>query len=336
MPLRARCALVSALALVTLTTVPAAATAAPPPAPLDYAALGDSYSAGAFVRPWAVDDGCGRSTLSYPQQTARHLNVRLTDVTCSAAEVRAGVLEPQTEFAGPPSVPPKGGWTPRPAQIEAVTASTDLVTLGIGGNSVGFVDVVTRCIEQGIASLGTGSPCTTHYTRGSGARALDGRIAALEADLATTLKNIRSRAPHAKVAVVGYPAVVADRTGCSFGSWRRLGTVTRGDMPFLDALERRVNTVLRTQAQRAGAAYVDTYTSSTGHGVCAAPDQRWMYGIKDDLTGPGTQSDTPSALCRSIPAPGEACTFLHPNLRGTTHQADLVTRTLTTLGATRR
>ncbi|WP_327133383.1 SGNH/GDSL hydrolase family protein [Streptomyces sp. NBC_01343] len=331
---RARYALVSALALTILTGAPAAA--APPPAPLDYTALGDSYSAGAFVRPWAVDDGCGRSTLSYPQQAARRLNVRLTDVTCSAAEVRAGVLEQQTEFTGPPSVPPKAGWAPRPAQIKAVTAATDLVTLGIGGNSVGFVDIVTKCIEQGIASFGTGSPCSAHYSRGSGKSRLDAGFTALEADFATTLKGIRTRAPHAKVAVIGYPAVVADAKGCSFGSWRQLGTVTKGDMPFLDALERRVNTVLRTQAQRAGAAYVDTYTSSTGHGVCSAPDQRWIYGIKDDLTGSGTQSDPPSGLCRRVPATGEACTFLHPNLPGTTHQAALVTQALTELGAIRR
>ncbi|MER7463803.1 SGNH/GDSL hydrolase family protein [Streptomyces sp. NPDC097981] len=330
-----RLALAAATALAALATTLAPASAAPAPPPLDYTALGDSYSAGAFVRPWAAGDGCGRSAVSYPQQTARRLDVRLTDVTCSAAEVRAGVLEPQTELTGPPSVPPKTGWAPRPAQIKAVTATTDLVTLGIGGNSIGFVDIVRKCIEQGIAAFGIGRPCSTHYTRGPGTAWLDGRFTALEADLATALKDIRTRAPHAKVAVVGYPAVVADSTGCSFGEWRRLGTVTKGDMPFLDTLERRVNTLLRTQAQRAGAVYVDTYTSSTGHGVCAGADQRWMYGIKDDLTGSGTQSDPPSGLCRLVPGDGEACTVLHPNLRGTTHQADLVTQALAGLGARR-
>ncbi|MYT25053.1 SGNH/GDSL hydrolase family protein [Streptomyces sp. SID7760] len=332
----------AATAALTLTALAAALSPTSAAAggagrtPLEYTALGDSYSAGAFVRPWADEDGCGRSTLSYPQQTARRLNLRLTDVTCSAAQVRAGVLEPQTELTGPPSVPPRGGWAPRPAQIQAVTAATDLVTLGIGGNSIGFVDVVTRCIAQGIASFGTGSPCSTHYTSGSGQSRLDARFTAMEADLATTLKEIRTRAPHAKVAVVGYPAVVADTGGCSFGSWRQLGTVTKADMPFLDALERRVNTVLRTQAERAGAVYVDTYASSTGHGVCAAPDQRWMYGLKDDLTGPGTQTDQPSDLCRALPATGEACTGLHPNLVGATHQSDLVTQALTGLGAAAR
>ncbi|MEV0410115.1 SGNH/GDSL hydrolase family protein [Streptomyces sp. NPDC050448] len=331
-----RLTLAAAAAATALAALTTAAAAPPSPPPSDYVALGDSYSAGAFVRPWAADDGCGRSTLSYPQQTARRLNVRLTDVTCSGAEARAGVLEPQTELTGPPSVPPKNGWAPRPAQIKAVNAATDLVTVGIGGNSVGFVDIVKKCIEQGIASFGTGSPCSTHYTRGPGTSWLDGRFTALEADFATTLKDIRTRAPRAKVAVIGYPAVVADRTGCSFGSWRQLGTVTKGDTPFLDTLERRVNTLLRTQAQRAGAVYVDTYTSSTGHGVCAAADQRWTYGIKDDLTGSGTQSDPPSGLCRLIPGDGDACTVLHPNLRGTTHQADLVTQALAGLGATRR
>ncbi|WP_406387116.1 SGNH/GDSL hydrolase family protein [Streptomyces sp. NBC_00211] len=341
MPSRTRSAVVAALALMALTAGPVPATAAPPAAPLDhtaldYTALGDSYSAGAFVRPWATNDGCGRSASSYPQQTARRLGVRLTDATCSAAEVRAGVLEPQTELSGPPSVPPRNGWAPRPAQIKAVTAATDLVTLGIGGNSVGFIDIIKKCVEQGVAAFGIGSPCSTHYTRGPGAGPLNGRFTALEADFATVLKEIKARAPRAKVAVVGYPAIVADRTGCSFGSWRQLGTVTKGDMSFLDTLERRVNTVLRAQAQRAGAVYVDTYASSTGHGVCAAPEQRWMYGIKDNLTGPGTQSDPPSGLCRMVPGNGEACTVLHPNLRGATHQADLVTRALTGLAARSR
>ncbi|MET9882341.1 SGNH/GDSL hydrolase family protein [Streptomyces sp. NPDC006430] len=329
-------ALAAVTALATLTTTLAPASAAPAPPPLDYTALGDSYSAGAFVRPWTADDGCGRSALSYPQQAARRLNVRLTDVTCSAAEVRSGLLGPQTELTGPPSVPPKNGWAPRPAQIKAVTATTDLVTVGIGGNSIGFLDIVKTCIAQGIATLGLGSPCATHYTHGPGTTPLNGKFTALEADFATALKDIRTRAPHAKVVVVGYPAIVADGTGCTWGSWRALGTVTKGDMPFLDTLERRLNILLRTQAQRAGAVYLDTYASSTSHGVCAGPDQRWMYGIKDSLTGSGTQSDPPSDLCRLVPGDGDACTVLHPNLRGTTHQADLVTQALAKMGATRR
>lgn len=297
-------------------------------------ALGDSYSAASWVRPWNTD-GCGRSEQDYPHQAARRLKLKLTDVTCSAAEVGAGLLGPQSELKGPPSVAPPGGWAAKPAQIRAVSASTDLVTVGAGGNSVGFAEIVETCVKQGLVSFGTGTPCTDHYTRGEAASRLDSRFAALEADFAALLKEIRTRAPRAGVAVVGYPAVVDQAAGCGWGSWNQLGTVTKGDMPWLDTLERRVNTLLRDQARRSGAAYVDTYASSTGHGVCATGEQRWMYGIKDSLTGPGDQSDPPSELCRSIPARGEACTVLHPNLRGATHQADRVTEALAGLGARR-
>ncbi|MEV7545969.1 SGNH/GDSL hydrolase family protein [Streptomyces sp. NPDC089915] len=323
----------TALAAAAAALAPAAAAEAPP---LNWVALGDSYSAGAFVRPWAEGDGCGRSAVNYPRQTAARLKVRLTDVTCSGAEVRAGALEPQTDMSGPPSVPPKGGWAPRPPQVRAVSAGTDLVTVGLGGNSVGFADIVQKCVERGLAAFGLGSPCSTHYAGGAAATALEGRFTALRADFATLLREIRTRAPRAKVAVVGYPAVVAEAGGCRWGSWPQLGTVAKGDMPWLDSQERRVNTLLREEAGRAGAVFVDTYSAGTGHGVCAADGQRWMYGIKDDLTGEGGQRDAPSELCRLIPARGEACTVLHPNLAGVTHQAEAVTRALTALGAARR
>ncbi|UQX02751.1 SGNH/GDSL hydrolase family protein [Streptomyces sp. RerS4] len=336
---RTRVALAAATALVAaaaaLTPAAAAPGAGSSAATLDYVALGDSYSAGAFVRPWAVDDGCGRSAVNYPRQAARRLGARLTDVTCSAAEVRAGLLEPQTELTGPPSVPPPGGWAARPPQVHAVSADTDLVTVGAGGNSIGFVDIVRTCVEKGLAAFGMGNPCTTHYSRGAAAGELDRSFTTLRADLTALLGEIRRRAPRAGVAVVGYPAVVDDGAGCGWGSWNQLGTVAKGDTAWLDSVERRLNTVLREEAGRAGAAYVDTYASSAGHGVCASGELRWMYGIKDTLTGEGTQSDPPSELCRSIPARGEACTVLHPNVRGTTHQADRVTETLRTLGASR-
>lgn len=324
----------AAAALIATALVPQTRARAQA-APLSYVALGDSYSAGSFVRPWNAD-GCGRSEQDYPHQAARRLKLKLTDVTCSAAEVRAGLLGPQSELKGPPSVPPPGGWAAKPPQVRAVTAAADLVTVGAGGNSVGFSEIVETCVKRGLASFGTGSPCTDHYARGGGAAGLDARFTALEADFAELLREIRTRAPRAGVAVVGYPAVVDEAAGCGWGSWHQLGTVAKGDMPWLDTLERRVNTLLREQARRAGAVYVDTYSSSTGHGVCASGDQRWMYGIKDSLTGPGEQSDPPSELCRSIPARGEACTVLHPNLRGVTHQADLVTEALTALGSARR
>lgn len=319
--LAAATAFTAALAAFTPASAAPAARAAPP----SYVALGDSYSANVFVRPWNTDDGCGRSYRNYPHQVAEELGLDLVDVTCGAAEVRDGVLGPQPsgKLLGPPSVPPEGGWPERPAQIDSLRAGTDYVSVGIGGNTLGFGQIVTQCLERGLSTLGFGSPCTKYYTTGEGRDWLAGKFAELDDEFGQMMTAIKDRAPHAKVAVVGYPAIVPTSSGCSWGAFRQLGTVARGDMPWLDGLERELNDLIARQADDNGATYVDTYGPSVDHGVCAG-DQKWMYGVKDDLTGEGGQTDPPSGLCAEIPGDGETCTFVHPNASGAANQADQV------------
>ncbi|MDH6137758.1 lysophospholipase L1-like esterase [Kitasatospora sp. MAA4] len=297
---------------------------------LGYVAMGDSYSANVFVRPWDDRDGCGRSFRDYPHQVATELGLGLTDVTCGAAEVQDGILGPQPskKLLGPPTTPPEGGWPEKPAQLDSLSPATDVVTVGIGGNTLGFGDIVTQCLERGAASFGLGTPCTTHYSRGEGKQWLDAKFAQLDAELGVMMNEIGDRAPNAKVAVVGYPAIVARTSGCSWANFRQLGTVTKGDMPWLDSLERDLNGRLARQAAEHGATYVDTYTSSIDHGVCASGDQKWMYGVKDDLTGEGDQTDPPAGLCLEIPGTGASCTFVHPNASGADNQAQQVAAAL--------
>lgn len=324
-PAAARAALATAAALTAVLSVLVPASAAPSPAeePPRYVALGDSYSADVFVRPWDPDDGCGRSYRDYPHQVAEAAGLRLVDVTCGAAEVEDGVLGPQppSKILGPPSVPPEGGWPERPAQIERLGADTDYVSVGIGGNTLGFGEIVTQCLERGLATLGFGAPCTDHFTAGEGRGWLEERFARLDEEFGRMMAAIRERAPHARVAVVGYPAIVPSASGCTWGVWRQLGTVAKGDMPWLDGLERRLNGLIARQATGHGAAYVDTYGPSAAHGLCAPAGERWMYGVRDDLTGNGDQTDPPSPLCSAIPGNGEACTFVHPNASGADNQA---------------
>ncbi|MFI5753945.1 SGNH/GDSL hydrolase family protein [Streptomyces sp. NPDC051569] len=289
-----------------------------------YVALGDSYSANVFVRPWEDNDGCGRSFRNYPHQVAEELGLRLTDVTCGAAEVWDGILGPQpsAKLLGPPSVPPEGGWPEKRPQIDSVHHDTDYVSVGIGGNTLGFGALVTQCLERGLSTLGFGTPCTNYYTEGEGREWLAGKFAQLDHEYGEMMSAIRNRAPRAKVLVVGYPAIVPHNSGCSWGVWRQLGTVAKGDMPWLDSVERELNGLIDRQAAEHGAIYVDTYESSVDHGLCAPAGERWMYGVRDDLTGNGDQTDSPpSELCRQLPGNGEACTFVHPNASGADNQA---------------
>jgi hypothetical protein len=292
-------------------------------APPSYVALGDSYSANVWVRPWDDSDGCGRSERSYPRQVSAELGLELTDVTCGAAEVQDGILGPQPsdKILGPPSVPPEGGWPEKPPQLDALSPDTDYVSVGIGGNTLGFGAIVTQCLERGLGTLGFGTPCTKYFTEGDGRAWLADKFDQLDREYDTMMTEIRDRAPQAKILVVGYPAIVPHNTGCRWGVWRQLGTVARGDMPWLDSVERELNGVLGRQAAAYGATYVDTYESSADHGLCEPAGERWMYGVRDDLTGDGDQTDTPSEFCQLLPGSGEACTFVHPNAAGADNQA---------------
>lgn len=89
-----------------------------------YVAMGSSFAAGPGILPGADDPGsvpCGRSSANYAHFLARRNKLALTDVTCGDATT-ANILE-QGQFGAA-------------AQIDAVTADTQLVTVTIGGNDV--------------------------------------------------------------------------------------------------------------------------------------------------------------------------------------------------------
>ncbi|WP_327702765.1 SGNH/GDSL hydrolase family protein [Streptomyces decoyicus] len=334
MPALSRLALAGAAALAVVASALAPATTAAPARAADrpeYVALGDSYSAGVFVRPWDAEDGCGRSYRNYPHQVAERFGYHLRDVTCGAAEVVDGILEPQPsdKILGPPTIPPEGGWPELPPQLEALSADTDFVTVGIGGNSLGFGSILAKCLELGLTQPLKTKPCTDHYTgSGAGADWLQDRFDRLDADFSRMMTAIHAAAPRAKVAVVGYPAIVPDSSGCTFLHWNQLGSVKKGDMPWLDGVERRLNDLLHRHAGHQNATYADTYGPSVGHGVCRSGETKWMYGIRDNLTGDGDQTDPPTDLCNDIPGTGEACTLVHPNARGLDNQAREVAKVL--------
>ena len=110
---------------------------------VDYVAMGDSFSAGPFIGTMRTDpQGCARSKDNYPAFVADWLDVAsYTDVTCSAATTR-DLHEPMVMFDG----------NTAPPQVDALSAETDLVTLGIGGNDFGIYDSLIQC-QRGPAAI---------------------------------------------------------------------------------------------------------------------------------------------------------------------------------------
>lgn len=223
---------------------------------LDYAALGDSYSAASGVLP--IDLGsplCLRSTANYPHVIADRTGARLTDVTCGAAQTKHFT---ESQY---PGVAP---------QADAVTADTDLVTLTIGGNDNGtFINAVTACGTVGVLSGGQGSPCKDKYGTSFDDQIDTGTYPALKAALGA----VRAKAPHARVAVLGYPWITPAQADPS--CFVKL-PLAAGDVPYLHSLQAHLNAVVRRAAEETGAVYVDFAEVSAGHDACRPAGTRWI------------------------------------------------------------
>ncbi|MFJ5232175.1 SGNH/GDSL hydrolase family protein [Kitasatospora sp. NPDC088391] len=264
-----------------------------------YAALGDSYTSGLRIPPQGgTPQGCARSGVNYPSLVARQLDLKdFTDVSCSGA--RTGDLTAAQHTDGGAN----------PPQLDAVGAATRLVTVGIGGNDAGFLDVLGRCavenLRNSLADEGADAPCRAYYTTGTGRGEVQRKLAAAGDRLGSALDEIKRRAPRARVLVVGYPALLPqDPTGCA----STLGSgVAPADIAFVAEQEQQLNTMLRQRAGSAGAAFVDTYAASSGHDMCAAEGERWIEPLSA--------------------APGLAP--IHPNARG---QQGMAAAVLTSLG----
>jgi hypothetical protein len=248
-----------AAALLVLVLLPQAAHASGP----SYVALGDSYTSGPLIpSQTGSPSGCLRSTSDYPALTAAAIGASsFTNVSCSGATT--------LDMNGSQSV--TGGTNP--PQFSALSAGTSVVTLGIGGNDLGFISIIETCATESLTNP-FGSPCKDHYTAG-GTDQLAQAIQALAPTIGVLLRQIHTLAPGARVFVVGYPDILPN-TGS--GCWP-IVPVAFGDVPYLRGVENELNTMLANQAAANGATFVNTYADSIGHDVCQLPGTKWLEGL---------------------------------------------------------
>jgi lysophospholipase L1-like esterase len=208
-----------------------------------YVALGDSYSSGVGTGSYALDSACKRSVYAYPYLWAqKHPTQSLAFVACSGATT-ANLLA---------------------SQVQSVTGTTTLVSMTIGGNDIGFADLIYKC---------TLSDCSA---------ALDGTRANLEGTLGAKLDQVfttvRSQAASgAKVVALGYPHVFSG-SGC-FGT---LG-ISSTEESKANALSDALDAVIATHAAADGVTYKSAISAFTGHAVCSSSP--WLNGLNLFNTG---------------------------------------------------
>lgn len=222
----------------------------------EYVALGDSYSAGEGLSPYLP----GTSVESIIQNRNHNMCHRSNQAYSYVLHDRYWTKPPIPSFvacsgsitndlyAPNNAVNMKlDGSAPEGPQLDAITSTTKLVTLTMGGNDVGFVDIFRACAAN-LLSWGPScqntkvklwAPDPPRFYERSLASLVDGRIQALKGTaVATTfplfpdsparaygqaqpihswssiLKEIKKRAaPDAKIIIAGYPQLLSAKNG---------------------------------------------------------------------------------------------------------------------------
>jgi lysophospholipase L1-like esterase len=210
----------------------------------NYVALGDSYSSGTGTRDYSFDATCQRGPYAYPALiSVDRPNTTLTFKACSGAKTGDVLAN----------------------QVQALSTSTNIVTITIGGNDAGFANVITKCAEPWPVSCDGDITNAQTYISNT-----------LPGKLDSVYSNISSRAPNATVVVLGYPRLFmgVDCNALTFFS--------SSEMTRLNQTADLLASVTKARAQAHGFWFKDAIPPFTGHAVCSSSE--WLNGLSNPIS----------------------------------------------------
>jgi len=222
----------SAAAAMTMSlaglSLVAAAPAASAASTVSYVALGDSYASGLGAGNYS-DGSCDQSANAYPVLWHNGHGGSFTNATCSGATT-SDVLN---------------------SQLSGLSTSTTLVTMTIGGNDVGFSNVLITCVLE-----------STNACVSAVKNAENQANTTLPGSLNNLLSAIKSRAPNATVILLGYPEFydLAKSSTC-------IGLSTT-DRTYLNPGSDVLDSQVKAAADRYGDTYVNVNPDFAGHQIC--------------------------------------------------------------------
>lgn len=225
-------AVVAAASLATLGLTGVASGAS-----FQYVALGDSYASGVGAGNYLDSGACKRSANAYPELYASANGATLDFQACSGAKTTDVINN----------------------QLGTLSSSTSLVSITIGGNDLGFTDVMQTCVT------GSDEQCREAVAQGkmNAQNVLPGY-------LHNVYSAVKNKAPHAHVVVLGYPHMYQPGGNCLFApSDTARGYVNQG----ADVLDQ----VIKDVASADGVTFADVRSSFSGHEVCSADP--WLNGV---------------------------------------------------------
>lgn len=279
-----------------------------------YIALGDSYTSAPLIsKPmgtWGGDGPgysnpenpytCGKSDRNYPHLIAKYLGLfnpndpttivgeepghpGFIDISCGSAKTE-DMESAQQDLPGGGYNPPQFSAFER---VDPTAEVVKLVTIGIGGNDLGFGELQDKCVQEPTL---TGTPCREHYENANhvGDPSIDGdiiqhRLGALRLALDHVLARIHALAPEAEVLIFSYPALLPEHRDLPVAQMQDgcypYIPILPTDAAYLREAEKALNATIRSSAEANDAHYVDWYGPSIGHDMCQPPGRAWVNGV---------------------------------------------------------
>jgi len=295
-----------------------------------YLALGDSFSSGEGAYSYELgtdtsNNKCHLSTKSYSYRIATSQNyTNFHSIACSGATSKD--ITGHAQYPIQPTPNSLGDWMPGlTSQVNKVlTSQPNIITIGIGGNDIGFKQKLTECVKPGT--------CFNSY---------DARIGLIDEidneynKLVATYSSVGDAAKSTtKIYAIGYPHI-ADSSGSCADNVH----LNSEEISLSNTLIDHLNYTIQQAALSSGVAYVDVSTAFNGHELCdGSTSNLAMNGLtygQEVLHVIGSESFHPNSLGQkylqsaissatsnfTIYAPGVSSSAVQPSRNSTTAQS---------------
>jgi PKD repeat protein/lysophospholipase L1-like esterase len=196
----------------------------------------------------------------------------------------------------------QGAQEPQLARLGPAGSDATLVTLGVGGNDIGFKTVAETCTKASILIFQRNSAYRENCRNvldGNGAlsKRIDSLMTGIKEppdnqpySLPQLYNDTRARAPGSRVYAIGYPRLLPaslsqdcggqikreNGSGVTFGPFHADFSIARQDAEWMNKLIAHLNSVISLAALNASFYYLDTQDALSGHDICGR--QPWAYG----------------------------------------------------------
>lgn len=253
---------------------------------IDYLALGDSYTSGEGAFDYlagtdTADNKCHLSVNSYPLLLTRALygsssghsvacsGATINDVGSTSPDYRGQVRgiasfsqlqQTQAELLGSIMAGYAPGYVAQ--QRFAKQYQPAVMTVSVGGNDIGFGDILQNCVAPHVSLHRSKNDCYNTYEDRVELTKLIDRTVPRWTGL---YKQLAAAAPGTHLYAIGYPQTVSDTGNCALNVH-----LSQSELGFVEELTDYLNAAVEQAADKAGVAYVDVSQALAGHRLCEA------------------------------------------------------------------